>query len=152
MGGDRLKDKDCVFCKLLENPDRSVLRSGEFWSGFRPIGPVNDGHILLIPNRHFARMEALSPDEAAELPIALNQMLFAYDISDYNLGVNAGRIAGQTVFHLHIHVIPREAGDVADPAGGIIAPLGRQFKGSQFDTYLRERGSHGVHTRAGAAG
>lgn len=86
--------------------------------------PVSPGHTLIVPRRVFASwFEATAEERAAifELVDAVRQEL---DRSDkppegYNIGVNVGSVAGQTVAHLHVHVIPRYAGDVADPRGGV---------------------------------
>jgi len=86
--------------------------------------PVSPGHTLVVPRRLFASWFEATPEERAaifELVDAVRQEL---DRSDkppegYNIGVNVGAAAGQTVAHLHVHVIPRYAGDIPDPRGGV---------------------------------
>lgn len=89
--------------------------------------PVNKGHVLIIPKRHCADIFAFDPDEWTDLPFAIQKVKVRLDQElhpdGYNIGVNCGEAAGQTVLHTHIHVIPRYHGDVPDPAGGI-----RNFK------------------------
>lgn len=118
----------CVFCELIEANDDLIDFSTSEWVTFRPIGPVNEGHALIVPVRHIERFEQLEQYEARELPEVLDAAIDYYmGGTDYNLGVNAGSAAGQTVFHLHIHLIPRMPGDVEDPAGGIMRALGDQL-------------------------
>lgn len=84
---------------------------------------VSDGHSLIIPRRHVRNWwEATAAEHAAMLEL-LDQVKAAIDVEcrpdGYNIGVNNGEAAGQTVFHLHMHLIPRYDGDVADPRGGV---------------------------------
>lgn len=85
--------------------------------------PVSPGHTLLIPNRHVADWFELSGEEVADLLSAAHHAKGVLDSElhpdGYNLGVNAGVAAGQTVMHVHLHLIPRFAGDTPDPRGGI---------------------------------
>ncbi len=85
--------------------------------------PVSPGHTLLIPNRHVEDWFDLTSDEVTDLLEASRNAKVALDTEihpdAYNLGVNAGVAAGQTVMHVHLHLIPRFAGDTPDPRGGI---------------------------------
>ena len=85
--------------------------------------PVNPGHMKLIPKRHINSLSDLRDEELVamrDLLIKAKELINQKHNPDaYNIGVNEGRQAGQTVFHLHIHIIPRYKGDVAVPAGGI---------------------------------
>ncbi len=110
----------CPFC----NPDQSrVFYEGKLvtaiWDGF----PVSSGHALLIPRRHVATWFDATYEEQLELmaaiDIARSTILSHHKPDGFNVGVNIGRAAGQTVFHLHVHVIPRYEGDVEDPTGGV---------------------------------
>jgi diadenosine tetraphosphate (Ap4A) HIT family hydrolase len=89
------------------------------WDGY----PVSPGHALIITRRHRASLfDASVPEQSALLSMvnstkAIIDERFRPD--GYNIGVNVGAAAGQTVFHLHIHVIPRFVGDVDDPRGGV---------------------------------
>jgi superfamily II DNA or RNA helicase/HKD family nuclease/diadenosine tetraphosphate (Ap4A) HIT family hydrolase len=110
----------CPFCTPAE--DRVFYRS-PFVVGLWDAYPVSAGHALLVPVRHVAHWFDASPDEQAELLRALNIAKAAVEVEHtpdgYNIGINVGRAAGQTVFHLHVHLIPRYDGDVPDPAGGV---------------------------------
>ena len=89
-----------------------------FFDGF----PVAEGHTLVIPKRHVASLFELPPEELAALweQVAVVRNLLADLKPDgFNLGVNDGLAAGQTIMHAHIHVIPRRTGDATDPRGGI---------------------------------
>jgi diadenosine tetraphosphate (Ap4A) HIT family hydrolase len=85
--------------------------------------PVSKGHCLIIPNRVYPDYFESTPEEIK----GLNELIFMtkefldkeYKPSGYNIGVNCGEDSGQTVFHLHIHLIPRYKGDVEDPRGGV---------------------------------
>jgi len=89
------------------------------WDGFA----VSPGHALLVPKRHVETWFDASPEEQAALMqgigIARERILERFRPDGFNIGINVGRAAGQTVFHLHVHVIPRYTGDVPDPRGGV---------------------------------
>lgn len=85
--------------------------------------PVNEGHCLIIPHRVYSNYFDSSNEEIE----GLNQLLFdtkkildgKYSPTGYNIGINCGSDSGQTVQHLHIHLIPRYKGDMDDPSGGV---------------------------------
>jgi diadenosine tetraphosphate (Ap4A) HIT family hydrolase len=85
--------------------------------------PLNPGHALIVPNRHVASWFEASVEERAALmrgvEVCKAEIEKHHRVDGYNVGFNDGAAAGQTVFHLHVHVIPRLKGDVADPRGGI---------------------------------
>ncbi len=85
--------------------------------------PISEGHTLIIPKRHIELLFDLPGDDLAEvwaLVAKVRQVLKRkYQPDGFNIGVNEGRAAGQTIGHAHVHVIPRRAGDVPDPRGGI---------------------------------
>lgn len=86
--------------------------------------PVTDGHLLIIPLRHTPDWYALTAQErkdAEALLLFLREKLLAEDptITGFNIGMNCGASAGQTIFHAHIHLIPRRDGDADDPRGGV---------------------------------
>lgn len=109
---------DCPFCQptemLLENDLAYVIRDQS---------PVNPGHLLVLPRRHVADwFETTAQERQAmfELADAAKTQLDAeFHPHGYNLGINVGEAAGQTVFHVHLHLIPRFRGDVANPRGGV---------------------------------
>ncbi|MFN3712479.1 MAG: HIT family protein [Alcanivoracaceae bacterium] len=85
--------------------------------------PVSPGHLLIIPNRHVSDWFALTAEEQAAVMQLVNQAkqwLEQYHKPvGYNIGMNCGDAAGQTVMHMHCHLIPRYRGDCKDPRGGI---------------------------------
>lgn len=110
----------CPFCSL--GADR-ILVENSLALAVRDHRPVTPGHTLIIPKRHIQ-----SPWEASEQEIvAMFDILKrvkadleeAFDADGFNIGINVGAAAGQTVMHLHIHCIPRRWGDVRDPRGGV---------------------------------
>src|SRR5262249_20343186 len=90
--------------------------------------PVSPGHTLVVPRRHVAGYFECTPAEKAELWRLVEEvrarLLEAYRPDGFNVGLNDGAAAGQTVHHAHIHVIPRYAGDVVDPRGGVGTGVG----------------------------
>lgn len=110
----------CPFCSP---PPERVFFDGPLVLGLWDAYPASPGHALLIPRRHFASWFDASQDERAALVGAIECAKTAIETHHsphgYNIGINVGRAAGQTIFHLHIHVIPRYDGDVPDPRGGI---------------------------------
>jgi diadenosine tetraphosphate (Ap4A) HIT family hydrolase len=113
-------DAHCPFCSLPR--DRLVLES-ELALAFRDGYPVSPGHTLVIPKRHVPSWFATTPEEQTTmlklLDLARIDLDHLHRPAGYNVGINDGRAAGQTVPHLHIHLIPRYEGDRADPRGGV---------------------------------
>lgn len=110
----------CPFC----GPDRlRVFYEGELVVGLWDAFPVSPGHALLVPRRHVRDWWDATRQEqeqlVAALKVARQEILKAYRPDGFNIGWNVGAAAGQTVFHLHLHVIPRYEGDVPDPRGGV---------------------------------
>ena len=110
----------CPFCSV---PVEQRLYDGTLVFGIRDSHPASPGHALLIPKRHVPTWFDASPAEKMELLTAVDAARAAIEKTHapdgYNIGVNIGAAAGQTVFHLHVHVIPRYTGDVARPRGGV---------------------------------
>lgn len=111
----------CIFCKRLES--RELLATNELAAGFPAGFPVSPGHALIVPRRHEPDFFALTDEERvamlALVPEVRRRIDGVFSPDAYNLGVNAGRDAGQTVMHAHFHVIPRYRGDVEEPRGGV---------------------------------
>jgi len=111
--------KDCIFCQL----DREILAESELAVAVYDRFPVSPGHSLVIPRRHAVTIWDLTEDEydaCFRLVRELKPILQARHQPDgFNVGANCGATAGQSVWHAHIHVIPRYAGDSADPLGGV---------------------------------
>ena len=90
---------------------------------FRDAFPISPGHTLVIPNRHVKSIFELEDAERDDLFQALSRarsdLISEMNPDGFNVGINDGLMAGQTVMHLHVHLIPRFKGDKADPRGGI---------------------------------
>lgn len=116
-----MSDQDCRFC--MANPNREILIEGKYGLAALDRHPVNEGHFLVIPHRHFPDYFDISDEEREEIwsLVAQGKKLIdeKYNPDGYNIGINVGEAAGQSVPHLHIHVIPRYKGDVENPKGGV---------------------------------
>jgi diadenosine tetraphosphate (Ap4A) HIT family hydrolase len=113
--------KPCVFCERIRNGE--VLAANDLACAFRDAFPVSPGHTLIVPRDHVARYSELaSATQEAMWTLARAMMgeLQANQRPDgFNLGINDGEAAGQTIGHAHLHVIPRFQGDVDDARGGV---------------------------------
>jgi diadenosine tetraphosphate (Ap4A) HIT family hydrolase len=111
----------CPFC----DPDPArILAENRLAFALLDTYPVTPGHCLVIPRRHVATYFELGRPELNACHLLLEEVEANAEredpaVSGFNVGINAGHSAGQTVFHCHIHLIPRREGDVADPAGGV---------------------------------
>ncbi len=111
-------DNNCIFC----NQEALILENDLAWARYDKY-PVSPGHLLIISKRHVADFF----DTTIEERRALNDLLQEakkmlereYSPDGYNIGVNCGEAAGQTIMHLHIHLIPRYQGDIDNPRGGV---------------------------------
>jgi diadenosine tetraphosphate (Ap4A) HIT family hydrolase len=111
---------NCPFCAL--DPGR-IISETELTVTIRDGFPISPGHTLVISKRHVASFFEVTETERNELMIALDAAKQKLDHErspdSYNIGINNGPTAGQTVPHLHIHLIPRFNGDCDDPRGGV---------------------------------
>jgi diadenosine tetraphosphate (Ap4A) HIT family hydrolase len=112
--------KPCPFCS--PSPQRVVVAGVSamaLWDSF----PLNPGHVLVVPRRHVASWFDVRPAEREEMlrvaDDARRIVVERHCPDGFNLGVNDGVAAGQTVPHVHLHLIPRYRGDIADPRGGV---------------------------------
>ena len=111
----------CLFCEI---PPERVIASNDLAYAIRDGFPVTPLHTLVIPKRHAVDYFALTPDELLACNDLLHKIKNSILLEDssvvaFNIGMNAGEDAGQTVFHSHIHLIPRRKGDVENPRGGV---------------------------------
>ena len=111
-----MRDENCIFCKIAagEIPSKTLYEDEEF-RVILDLGPANKGHALILPKDHYADLFAL-PEEKAEKVIRLAkkmgaQIKDALHADGLNLVQNNGECAGQTVFHFHMHIIPRFKND-----------------------------------------
>jgi diadenosine tetraphosphate (Ap4A) HIT family hydrolase len=111
----------CAFCDRAASGD--VLLQNELAVAFYDGYPVSPGHCLVIPRRHEPDFFALTGDEQSAIwsmaREAQSRLGLERSPDGFNIGVNIGDAAGQTIGHAHLHVIPRYRGDVADPRGGV---------------------------------
>ena len=113
--------KICPFCNI---ESERIVEQNELFFAIRDLYPVTLFHTLLIPTRHVQTYFDLDDNEVAALDVVLkfqreNILVQDPKVSAFNVGYNAGKDAGQTVMHCHIHLIPRRHGDVQDPPGGV---------------------------------
>ena len=111
---------ECIFC----NYNRSeIIAENKYTFAILDRFPVNNGHCLIITKRHFANFFEASEEEVKAIYSLLHEVKEIFDIQyepdGYNIGLNVGKYAGQTIHHLRVHLIPRFAGDVSDPRGGV---------------------------------
>jgi diadenosine tetraphosphate (Ap4A) HIT family hydrolase len=110
--------RSCPFCKT----DGAVLENMLAYARLDKF-PVTPGHLLIIPRRHEANFFATRSDELEAIWALVEEAKALLDNKfnpdGYNLGVNVGATAGQTIAHAHLHVIPRYRGDVDQPRGGV---------------------------------
>ena len=120
-----MDDKNiCPFCNIGEKVDKSrIMYEDDTWIAVLDGYPVSIGHTLLIPKRHCATYFGLNDVESGTLGATIKTVKHILDVrykpNGYNIGFNCGKAAGQTVFHCHIHIIPRYDGDCESPRGGI---------------------------------
>jgi histidine triad (HIT) family protein len=108
---------DCIFCGIVagEIPSSLVFRD-EQCAAFMDIQPVNAGHVLIVPLRHAAHLADLDPHSAGHLMVVAQRIAAAVRAAPLpcegvNLLLADGEVAGQEVFHVHLHVLPRYPGD-----------------------------------------
>lgn len=111
---------ECIFC----NYNRSeIIVENKYTFAILDHFPVNNGHCLIIPKRHFANFFEATEEEIKAIYSLLHEVKEMFDIqyepAGYNIGINVGAYAGQTINHLHVHLIPRYVGDVTNPRGGV---------------------------------
>ncbi len=111
-----VSEPDCIFCKIVAGqiPSMSVLETKSVLA-FMDIGPLAEAHLLLIPKRHYARLDEMPEQEVRELTTLLPRLarvvVKVTEAEGYNILQNNGQVAGQAVEHVHFHIIPRKEGD-----------------------------------------
>jgi len=120
---------DCIFCR----PQREILARNASAIAVLDSYPVSPGHALILPLRHVVTIWDLEPEEydaCFRLVRAVKPILEArFKPDGFNVGANCGEAAGQSVWHAHIHVIPRYTGDTPNPRGGVrhVIPLKAKY-------------------------
>jgi ATP adenylyltransferase len=119
-----IRVEKCLFCDIQSTDRQRIIAENNLAYAIRDGFPVTEGHTLFIPKRHIADYFGLVPAEVSAINLLMaeqKQLLQDTDstIDGFNIGMNCGESAGQTVFHCHVHLIPRRKGDVENPRGGV---------------------------------
>ena len=119
-----MRKEACLFCDTQTNDRQRIVAENELAYAIRDGFPVTEGHTLIIPKRHTLDFFGLTEAELLDMSRLLHSekgvLTKLYpEIGGFNIGANCGEIAGQSVWHCHIHLIPRRAGDVENPRGGV---------------------------------
>ena len=113
--------EDCPFCNIGEHVE--VLFKADTAMAILDSFPISPGHTLIIPKRHVADYFELTAEEQNELwqLVKRCKMILQdrFHPDGFNIGINVGEMAGQSIFHVHIHLIPRYKGDMKNPKGGV---------------------------------
>ena len=114
-------ESQCLFCRVNA---KQLVSEDEFCYAVKDSFPVTEFHTLIIPKRHVASYFDLNSSEVSalhEMLVEMKRTIEAKDnsVTGFNIGVNAGKDAGQSIFHVHVHLIPRRNGDVENPRGGV---------------------------------
>jgi diadenosine tetraphosphate (Ap4A) HIT family hydrolase len=114
----------CLFCQIARRErEAKILEVFPHCYAIKDEFPVSKGHILIIPNEHtenwFTAREEVRLDMIKALHLLKKRLDAEYNPHGYNIGMNCGEAAGQTVMHLHLHLIPRYWGDMENPKGGV---------------------------------
>ena len=107
---------NCIFCKILADEiPSSVVYEDDMFRAILDVNPAAKGHVIILPKKHAANIFELPDEEASKILIVARKIAKAlketYHCDGVNILQNNGEAAGQTVFHLHVHVIPRFEGD-----------------------------------------
>ena len=115
-------DPTCRFCSgNIKDP---IVEKWNLVLAMEDRFPVSDGHLLVVPKRHVPDWFSMNNNERREADELLRALKIKLEESDngitgFNIGMNCGKSAGQTIFHAHIHLIPRRDGDTPNPTGGV---------------------------------
>ena len=114
--------KDCPFC--YDNIKERIVAEQKSVVAIQDSYPVTDGHFLILPKRHMEDYFSMNETENKDIGILIkklkNRIMEEYhSVTGFNIGTNIGDSAGQTIFHAHIHLIPRRSGDTPHPRGGV---------------------------------
>ena len=113
--------KKCIFCNKKKH---KIVYNNRYFYVLRDTFPVTKNHTLIIPKKHMKSFFDLNNAEIISLfDVLKRQRIFLTNkdktIKSFNIGINNGKYAGQTIMHLHVHLIPRRKGDVKNPRGGV---------------------------------
>ena len=117
----KLSNKECIFCKMKDYILENELAY-----------PVGKGHMLFIPKRHVKDFFDITKEEREAIFDLIDEgkklLDEKYSPDSYNVGINCGEHAGQTIMHVHVHLIPRYIGDMKDPTGGVRGVIPEKMK------------------------
>ena len=118
------RQEGCLFCDIQANDTKRILAENNLAYAILDGFPVTAGHTLFIPKRHTLDYFGLVPAEVSAINDLLAKQKKSLQEADptidgFNIGMNCGETAGQTIFHCHVHLIPRRKGDVENPRGGV---------------------------------
>ncbi len=122
----------CLFCKIKK---KDILFENKFAYCTFDSYPVSNKHCLIIPKRHVKNYFELTEDEVIGCYKLIKKIRIQIKKNDkfvkgFNIGSNSGKVAGQSIMHCHIHLIPRRMGDVNNPQGGVrsVIPIKQHYK------------------------
>ena len=114
----KLSNKECIFCQM-----KDYILENELAYAIYDKYPVGKGHMLFIPKRHVKNFFDITKEEREAIFELIDEgkklLDKKYSPDSYNVGINCGEHAGQTIMHVHVHLIPRYIGDMKDPTGGV---------------------------------
>jgi ATP adenylyltransferase len=118
------REENCLFCEIQTNDRKRIIAENNLAYAIRDGYAVTEGHTLFIPKRHIKDYFGLVPAEVNAINLLMEEQKTILQEKDstidaFNIGMNCGETAGQTIFHCHVHLIPRRKGDVENPRGGV---------------------------------
>ena len=123
----KLSNKECVFCQM-----KDYILENELAYAIYDKYPVGKGHMLFIPKRHVKDFFDITKEEREAIFDLIDEgkklLDKKYSPDSYNVGINCGEHAGQTIMHVHVHLIPRYIGDMKDPTGGVRGVIPEKMK------------------------
>ena len=131
--------KDCLFCKVQESKyEKEIIYANDLFYATRDSYPVTKLHTLIISKRHIQSYFEMNNDEIKSINTILNEqrkeiVQLDSSVTAFNIGINDGKDAGQSIPHLHVHLIPRRQGDIENPRGGVRGVIPAKQKYSKRD-------------------
>ena len=123
----KLSNKECIFCQM-----KDYILENELAYAIYDKYPVGKGHMLFIPKRHVKNFFDITKEEREAIFELIDEgkklLDEKYSPDSYNVGINCGEHAGQTIMHVHVHLIPRYIGDMKDPTGGVRGVIPEKMK------------------------
>lgn len=123
----KLSNKECIFCQM-----KDYILENELAYAIYDKYPVGKGHMLFIPKRHVKDFFDITKEEREAIFELIDEgkklLDEKYSSDSYNVGINCGEHAGQTIMHVHVHLIPRYIGDMKDPTGGVRGVIPEKMK------------------------